>query len=88
MCRVPEPQQKHSRRKDRPIQRGLKVGLPVVGTAVPTVQESSGPDPARRHQAGISVAETGKIPDFKDWRELPKPKNLESGKTVAFQDGG
>lgn len=64
------------------------MGLPVVGTAVPTVQESSGPDPARRHQAGISVAETGKIPDFKDWRELPKPKNLESGKTVAFQDGG
>ena len=63
------------------------MGLPVVGTAVPTVQES-GPDPAGRHQAGISVAEAGKIPDFKDWRELPKPKNIESGKTVAFQDGG
>lgn len=34
------------------------------------------------------MAKTGEIPDFKDWRELPKPKNLESGKTVAFQDGG
>ena len=34
------------------------------------------------------MAKTGKIPDFKDWRELPKPKNLKSRKTVAFQDGG
>lgn len=68
----------------------------MVGAAIRKVSESLDPTPSGEDQAEISAASSDPclrqvlIPVFKDQRELPKPKNLESGKRGHFKmaDGG